>query len=373
MEKPIRILQVTGIMDLGGAENLIMNIYRHLDRSKIQFDFVENSESKGYFDDEITSLGGKIYHCPHYNGKNHFTYKKWWKDFFSKHSKEYRIVHGHIGSTAAIYLSIAKKYGLYTIAHSHNTHGKDFRSFLYRVYSYPTRYIADYFFACSYEAGKDRFGERIVNDPTKFSLLKNAIDTDRFKYDLLVREEYRDKLEVQDKKVVGHIGRFVGQKNQAFLIDIFKEIYDSDSSYVLLMIGEGPDKEEIKNRVKFLGVDKNVIIMNPVSDVEKYYQAMDVFVLPSLFEGLALVTVEAQCSGLKLFLSDTISKECIVTSNQVRMISLSKSPKQWAKEIMESVPYVRKDGSYEVVKNGFDAHNTTKSLQNFYLKIHNRG
>lgn len=121
MDKPIRVLHVIGIMNRGGAETMIMNLYRHIDRSKVQFDFVENSSEPAIFDEEIISLGGRIYRCPHYNGKNHFTYVKWWNEFFQAHSKEYPIVHGHLGSTAAIYLAIAKKYGVYTIAHSHNT------------------------------------------------------------------------------------------------------------------------------------------------------------------------------------------------------------------------------------------------------------
>lgn len=147
--KPIRILHVIGVLNRGGAETMIMNLYRSMDRTKVQFDFVENEGDEAAFDAEIRQLGGRIYHCPRYKGLNHFAYERWWNDFFKSHQGEYPIVHGHIGSTAAIYLSIAKKYGAYTIAHSHNTNAKkSARNCAYSALSYPTRYIADHFFTC---------------------------------------------------------------------------------------------------------------------------------------------------------------------------------------------------------------------------------
>ena len=143
----IRVLHVIGIMNRGGAEAMIMNLYREIDKTKIQFDFVENSDQQAAYDEEIRKLGGKIYRCPHFTGKNFLAYKRWWKRFFEDHGAEYDIVHGHIGSTAAIYLHEAKKVGCFTIAHSHNS-GTDhsLRSALYHMISYPTRWIADFFF-----------------------------------------------------------------------------------------------------------------------------------------------------------------------------------------------------------------------------------
>ena len=158
MAEPIRILHVIGIMNRGGAETMIMNLYRNIDRSKVQFDFVENEGDTADFDEEILSLGGNIFHCPRYVGKNHLTYCRWWRDFFASHKGVYAVVHGHIGSTAAIYLSIAKRHGAYTIAHSHSA---GFGSAMYRVFSYPTRYVADHFFACSRDAGISRYGKKV--------------------------------------------------------------------------------------------------------------------------------------------------------------------------------------------------------------------
>lgn len=161
MSDPIRVLHVIGIMNRGGAETMIMNLYRHVDRNKVQFDFVENEGETAAYDGEILALGGKIYRCPRYRGKNHLAYKRWWHDFFRSHPGEYPIVHGHIGSTAAIYLSIAKKYGAYTIAHSHSAGAG---TAAYQIFSYPTRFIADHFFACSDDAAVSRYGRKVGTD-----------------------------------------------------------------------------------------------------------------------------------------------------------------------------------------------------------------
>lgn len=372
MSEPIRILQVIGIMNLGGAENLIMNIYRNIDRSLVQFDFVENSEEEGYFEKEIISLGGKIYHCPHYTGKNHFVYRKWWNDFFVKHAKEYKAVHGHIGSTAAIYLSIAKKHYLYTIAHSHNTHHNSLKGVIYRIISYPTRWIADYFFACSIEAGIDRFGLRVVRNKKKYSILRNAIDTERFMFDPIIREQMRKQLNISNKKVLGHIGRFVKQKNQTLIVDIFKALKDKDSSYMLLMIGTGYLRNGIIEKIHTLGLEKDAIIMEPTEEIEKYYQAMDFFVFPSLYEGLGMVMLEAQCSGLRCVASDMVSHECVVTKNQVEFLPLSTSSEQWADHIVKRINYMRHDSHLEVSQNGYDIKNNAKIMQEFYLGIKDR-
>ena len=163
MNDPIRVLQVIGIMNRGGAETMIMNLYRNIDRQIVQFDFVENENDGAFFDEEIRNLGGQIYHCPRFTGKNYFTYRKWWKEFFDNHH-EYKIVHGHIGSTAAIYLKEAKNHGIVTIAHSHNIDGKNRKQFFYNILSYPTRNIADYLFMCSKQAGIDRYGKENALD-----------------------------------------------------------------------------------------------------------------------------------------------------------------------------------------------------------------
>ena len=371
MSEPIRVLHVIGIMNRGGAETMIMNLYRHIDRSKVQFDFVENSSEPAVFDKEILSLGGRIYRCPHYNGKNHFAYVKWWNDFFKAHPKEYSIVHGHLGSTAAIYLSITKKYGAYAIAHSHSS-GTDhsLHSYLYRMISYNTRNVADYFFACSEAAGKDRFGRKVVFGD-HYAVLNNAIDVNCFSYDPSIREAVRDELNiVQNAFVVGHIGRYTKEKNHEFILKIFSELKKMDSSVRLLMIGDGPLHTQIMQTAEQLGLSSDVIFTGVRSDVERLVQAMDVFVLPSLYEGLPVTMVEAQAAGLPCLISDKVPSECILTNDLVDILPLSADPETWAEKILEKRNLPRTDRRSEIAAHGFDITTEAVKLQEFYINAY---
>lgn len=369
MSEPIRVLHVIGIMNRGGAETMIMNLYRHIDRSKVQFDFVENSREPAAFDEEILSLGGRIYRCPHYNGKNHFAYVKWWNDFFTAHPKEYPIVHGHLGSTAAIYLSIAKKYGAYAIAHSHSS-GTDhsLHSHLYRTMSYNTRNVADYFFACSEAAGKERFGSKVVSGD-HYAVLNNAIDVNRFSYNPSVRNAVRDELGIgQSQLVVGHIGRYTKEKNHEFILKIFSELKKMDSNARLLMIGDGPLHTQIRQTAEQLGLSSDVIFTGVRSDVERLVQAMDMFVLPSLYEGLPVTMVEAQAAGLPCIISDKVPPECILTEGLVDVMPLSASPGAWAENILAKRAIPRTDRRAEIAAHGFDITTEAVKLQEFYLR-----
>ena len=371
MSEPIRVLHVIGIMNRGGAETMIMNLYRNIDRSKVQFDFVENSSEPAVFDEEILSLGGRIYRCPHYNGKNHFTYVKWWNDFFKAHPGEYSIVHGHLGSTAAIYLSIAKKYGAYAIAHSHSS-GTDhsLHSYLYRMMSYNTRNVADYFFACSEAAGKDRFGRKVISGD-HYAVLNNAIDVNRFSYDPTVREAVRDELGIeQNQLVVGHIGRYTKEKNHEFILKIFSELKKLDSSVRLLMIGDGPLHTQIMQTAEQLNLSSAVIFTGVRSDVERLVQAMDVFAFPSLYEGLPVTMVEAQAAGLPCIISDKVPPECILTDGLVDIMPLSAAPDAWAWKILEKRDTTRADRRAEIAAHGFDIITEAVKLQEFYLNAY---
>lgn len=366
MDKPIRVLHVIGIMNRGGAETMIMNLYRHIDRSKVQFDFVENSSEPAIFDEEIISLGGRIYRCPHYNGKNHFTYVKWWNEFFQAHSKEYPIVHGHLGSTAAIYLAIAKKYGVYTIAHSHSA-GTDhsMKSYLYRIMSHNTRNVADYFFACSEAAGLDRFGRKVTSG-THYAVLNNAIEVDKFSYNPDVRQSVRRELGYEPNQiVVGHIGRYTKEKNHAFVLEIFSELKKLNADAKLLMIGDGPlhaqimkiaDQSQNATDIRFMGVR---------SDIGRLLQAIDIFVLPSLYEGLGIVAIEAQTAGVPCCVSDSVPKEAGVTSLLQRR-PLRDGALAWAKWILSRKDEPRHDTTAEIRQAGYDIRTTTLWLQHFY-------
>ena len=366
-----RVLHVIGQMNYGGAETLIMSLYRNIDRSRVQFDFVENTSKEAVFDSEILALGGRIYHCPHYNGKNHFSYVRWWKDFFRAHADEYAAVHGHIGSTAAIYLREAKKHGIFTIAHSHNTNGVGLNSLVYRAFAFPTRFIADQFFACSRLAGMDRYGKKIGNDPERCILLRNAIETNRFSYNPQLRKAARADWGISDDEfVVGHVGRFVQQKNHMFLLDIFSELIKRKPKARLLLVGQEDEGRKIRQKAETLDLTEHVIFAGTHRDTAPFYQMMDVFVLPSLFEGLGIVNIEAQTSGLLSFTSDkVVAPECKVTE-LMHFIPLSHSPEQWAEEILQaySDQLPRRDHSEEVRAAGYDIGETAEWLCNFYRK-----
>lgn len=361
----IRILHVIGVMNRGGAETMIMNLYRNIDRSKVQFDFVQNEGEEAAFDQEICGLGGKIYHCPRYRGKNHFAYTKWWNAFFKNHKDEYPVVHGHIGSTAAIYLSIAKRYGAFTIAHSHGAGGS---SILYRLYAYPTRFIADQFFACSEKACISRYGKRVFLSDNSH-ILNNSIEVSRFIYNEKIRNELRESLHISEQtKVIGHVGRFVKIKNHIFLLDVFENIHKQDSNTKLLLVGDGEMRNEIESVIKDKNLENAVIITGVQSDVWKYYQIMDAFVFPSFHEGLGIVVIEAQTAGLPCFVTDSIPQEVAVT-DLVEFCSLSKGAGYWTDRILSSKEQERKNESLAIIKAGYDIAETSKWLQNFYLKV----
>ena len=366
MGKTIRILQVIGIMNRGGAETMIMNLYRNIDRTKIQFDFVENEGDEAVFDEEIQQLGGKIFRCPRYKGRNHFAYIKWWNSFFMSHAGEYPIVHGHIGSTAAIYLSIAKKYGAYTIAHSHSA---DVGSVMYRVFAYPTRYIADHFFTCSKAAGIARYGRKVGNDSERCQVLNNAVDTVKFVFSPQMRQQMRSALHIKENAVViGHVGRFVEAKNHLFLIDVFSKIFKRNSNAVLLLIGDGELRPEIERAIVEKQLDNAVILTGVRPNVWDYYQAMDVFLFPSVYEGLPVSMVEAQAAGLPCCVSANVPRDAAIT-DLVDYLPLENGAEKWAEIVLEKAGKPRVDMRNEIQAAGFDVASTANWLEKYYLNV----
>lgn len=368
MGEPIRVLQVFGKLNRGGAETMIMNLYRNIDRSKVQFDFIVHTEENCDYDEEIKALGGRIYRIPRYIGKNHFEYKKAWHYFFKNHN-EYEIVHGHMRSTASIYLRIAKKYRLITIAHSHNTSsGIGVSAIAKNILQYFLRYIADYMFACSSSAGKWLFG-CTAHKRDNFFVLKNAIDTNKFIFDSSVRYSKRKELKIEDKFVIGHIGRFHPQKNHEFLIDIFKFVHDNNKSAVLLLVGEGNRKKSIEKKVNELGLNNSVVFTGVRSDIPEIMQAMDVFALPSLYEGLGIVAIEAQAAGVKCFASSKRIPEEAKISELLEYVPIAKGSQFWAEKILAyENGYDRRDMSKFVRDAGYDINQTANWLEKFYLQ-----
>ncbi len=368
MAEPIRILHVLGILNRGGAETMIMNLYRNIDRSKIQFDFILHSQEKGYYDEEIINLGGRIFYVPRYSTKTVFNYIKVWNDFFHKH-KEYRVIHGHVRSTASIYLNIAKKYKLTTIAHSHSTSsGFGLDAFVKDILQKPLKgNLADHLFSCSESAGKWLFGSKNMN---RVSVLKNSIEVNKFTYNELVRTRMRSELGIDQRFAIGHVGRFQTEKNHEFLINIFEEVHDKNDKTVLILIGDGELRQSIERKVVDLGLSDSVIFTGIRSDIPALLQAIDVFLFPSLYEGLPVTLIEAQTAGLRIISSDTITEEVILT-DLVEMVSLQQPDSYWADRVLQySEGYERRNTNSEILNAGYDVKENAKGLEEFYLNVY---
>lgn len=367
----LRILQVVGSMNRGGAETLIMNLYRKIDREKVQFDFVVHDRKKGDYDDEIKALGGKIYYVPRYNGINHLLYVKEWRQFFLAHP-EYPIIHGHMRSTASIYLKIAKKFNKIAIAHSHGTssRGNVIERSVKALMQYPIRYTADYFFACSKEAGIWLFGNKICQSHN-FIILNNAIDSSQFIFSEDSKVKKSEELGIEHQFVIGHIGNFDTVKNHAFLLDVFNCVCKKDPKCHLLLVGGGniPLQKAIKEKVEQKGLTDKVQFLGKRTDVHELLNVIDIFIFPSLHEGLPVVIVEAQANGLMCLLSDTISKEVAITEN-VEFISLKKPVEYWAERILFYKNNYRRKNMQEAIKNaGYDINRSVQWLTRYYLTI----
>lgn len=302
-EQPIIVAQIVGKWLGGGVEAMLMNYYRHIDRTKIQFDFICDADSTDIPYDEIKKLGGRVILCPPYQKLPQYL------KFLTKLFKEnkYKIVHSHINTLSVFPLYSAKKAGVRTrIAHSHSTSNKkEWKKTLFKnlLRPFSKRYATDYF-ACSEHAGRWLFGNKTF-DNKEVTIIPNAIDIEKFKFDKTVRTRLRKELNINKSTfVVSHIGRFVPQKNHTFLIDVFNEVHKQRPDSVLLLIGQGPLEEKIKQKVKKLGLEKSVKFLGQRNDTNKLYSVMDVFVLPSLYEGLGMVAIEAQINGLRLICSN---------------------------------------------------------------------
>ena len=363
----IRILQVMGGLNRGGAETMIMNFYKTIDRNEVQFDFITHDKDKMEYKDEIENMGGKVYLFPKFKGYNIITYKNTWKNFLENHP-EYKILHSHLRSYASIYFPIAKKYGLKTIIHSHSTsNGKGFKSIVKHLLQKPLAKQADYLFACSKEAGEWLYGSEKIKDDNYF-ILKNSIDTNKYRYNENVRKKYRKDLNLEDKLVLGHVGRLSRPKNHIFLLKVFKKILEKNSNTVLVIVGDGDLKEEINKNIKDLNLEDKVYMLGSRDDIECILQAMDVFLFPSLWEGLPVAVVEAEASGLACILSDNITDEVKLLEN-LKYLPIDQGEDIWVDTVLNMDKTRIKDGPEIVSSKGFDIIETSKWLLKFYKNL----
>lgn len=368
MDKPIRVLQVLGRMNRGGAETMIMTLYRNIDRSKVQFDFLVHTNETCDYDAEIEALGGNIYRVPRYTVKNHLAYKQSFNQFFEKH-KEFKMVHCHINSTAAIVAKIAKKHDRTIIVHSHNTsYESGFSNRIKELLQLPLKNEknTDFRFACGKEAGEWLFGK------SEFKVINNAIDSEKFVFNGEIRNKIREQYGIQDKFVIGNVARFNEQKNHTFLVDIFYEVHKENQNAVLMLVGDGELREEIEDKVEKLGLKSSVIFAGVQANVNEILMGMDVFLFPSLFEGLPVTLIEAQATGLQLMISDTISKEVDLTG-LVNYISLENTASNWSEKCLNvNDNFKRMSVQDTIIKAGYDISTNAIAFKEFYLMEWNK-
>ena len=356
----IRVLQVVTHMNRGGLETMLMNYYRHIDRTQVQFDFLTHREYDGDYGEEIKTLGGIIYHLPVLNPFSN-SYKAALRSFFKEHP-EYQIVHVHQDCLSSVILKEAKKCKVpVRIAHSHNS-SQD-KNIKYPIKMFWRLFIPKYatdLLACSNDAGKWMFrGE-------DFSVLNNAIDAELYKYSPQRKSEQRTKLGIlENELVVGHVGRFSPAKNHAFLLDIFYEIRKQIPSKFLL-VGDGELRSDIEKKIADLKLQDRVILTGVRDDVADLLQAMDVFVFPSHYEGLPVTMIEAQAAGLPCLISDKVPIECKKT-DLVRQLPLSAGAKVWATAVIDAAKTDRLDTYSEIKNAGFDIAENARKLQKYYL------
>lgn len=372
MEEPIRVLQIVGRMDRGGIENFVMNIYRNIDREKVQFDFLCHYGREAAFNDEIRAMGGRIYEMPAIRDETHVYY---WKLFeyiralnkFFKEHKEYKIIHGQMTNTASIYMPIAKRHGVTTrIAHSHNSHGKvGMLGVVTDILKKPVFKYATDLFACSEAAAKYFYPESYIK-AGKVKIVPNAVDAGRFQYNPEKRKQMRTEFGIVDKLVIGCVGRFRTEKNQAFLLGVLQEALKTEPNAVLLFAGDGPLEDDCKQKAAEMGIADKCVFLGMRSDIPDVMQAMDVLAMPSLFEGLPVTGIEAQAGGLNVIASTGIPDE-MNAIGMVEFLSLDAGESVWAEKLIEKAKLPKVDTINQIKEARYDIHTLAPWLQEFYL------
>lgn len=368
----VRVLQIFTILNRGGAETNIMNYYRNIDRSKIQFDFLVHRAEPGAYEAEIESLGGKIYRLPAVHPLNLKKYRAEVSKFFEMHPG-YDIIHGQNSELGVFIYEEAKRRGVpVIIAHAHNApHFRDYdlKFFFREIWKRRMRQSITSQFTCGNEAANWLFGKKRAADSF---LMNNAVDTEKFRFNAEICEDLRKKLnQVQTTNII-HVGRFNKQKNHLFLLQIFAELLRKDPLHHLFLVGEGELLPQIQQAVNKRSLQENVTLLGNRNDVRQLLHAMDVFLFPSLFEGLPVSLVEAQASGIQCVISDGIPQEAILVPESVTVVSLKQNARYWAEEITKLKFNLRKDVSGIILQKGYDIKENARKLEEKYFQLYSK-
>jgi glycosyltransferase involved in cell wall biosynthesis len=360
----IKILHVLYALGRGGVESRTMDILRNIDRSKFKFDFMLHTAEESAYQPEAVSLGSDIFTVPRFRGYNYLTYKAAWKDFFRKHS-DYNVVHGHMVSTASIYLHEAEKAGVpMRIAHARDSTN---HNILHGAMKARSSKYATHLFAVSKIAGVNTFGAAYW-DKGLVRVIPNAICAPNFAFDVAKRKTARDEFGIEDRTLVGHVGRYDAGKNHKGLLDIFKAFLILVPDALLILVGYGPMRERIEDHAQRLGIYDRIIMTGERQDINALLSGMDLFLFPSFTEGLPGAVLEAQASGLQCVVSDMVTPEVNI-SPLVHSMSLKDKPEVWAQAIRDllSDPPNRSLGVGYFAGTGFDAADAAKMYEEIYI------
>lgn len=362
----IRILHMIGTLEMGGSQSFVMNLYKAIDRSKVQFDFIVDHPDRMDLEGEVRALGGKIYTMPMLKANNLHKVIRAWNDFFVKHP-EYKVLHSHVRSYASIYIPIAHKHGLTTIIHSHSTsNGSGPSSLIKAILQYPLRYQADFYMACSRQSGEWLFGKKVIHSKN-FFVVPNAIDIKRYAPDDTIRKDIRSSLGIGDEVVLGNVGRLHEAKNQNFLIDIFNEYHKKNLRSKLVIVGDGPLRANLERKIVELKLENSIILTGARNDVPNLMQAFDIFLFPSNWEGLPVTVVEAQAGGLPCLISNRVTKEVALTP-LVKYISIDNGVEPWIAEI-NTTKLKKEPFNQKIIEAGFDIEKSVETMTSFYTQF----
>lgn len=368
-----KVLHYVGRMNRGGMEMFIMNLFYHIDRNEIMFDFAIHGSNVGDFQEEIHNLGGSWYFFPQMR-KNPIQYRKAWRTFWNTHAGEYCAFHFHTNSLANIIaLEEAARAGIpIRIIHSHSSMANKGRlqwlnDILHNLHQKKIPKLATHLFACSDKAAAWLFGGMKIGSLPVIQI-NNGIDIERFQYNEMNRNNIRKTLEFDGLKIVGHVGAFLPVKNHKFIVDVIEKAYEMDSSIRCVFIGQGCLFEEIKNLVASKKLNNVILFLGTQNNVHEWLSAMDIFIMPSLYEGLPVSLIEVQANGLPAIVSDTIT-DYVKLQKNIYYKSLSDGPTEWAKEIIKVINFRNRECNSNCVSDGgFDIKDTAKIYENIVLR-----
>lgn len=365
MNAPIRVLHVLTKLSFGGVQTIVMNYYKNIDRRKVQFDFVVQNEGEEFYEYEVKSLGGQIYRV----APLHLDRKKFEKDLMNilKSNAGYRIIHVHQNFLNIVPLRVAKKAGVQVrISHSHNNYKaislyKRLQRFVFKaiIPLYATDYLS-----CSNASAEWLYGKKAARS-SKCRVVHNAINTRKFLLDYEIRRRVREKLIINDRIVLIHVGMFTSAKNHEYLFEIVKQLVKLNKQIVLLLVGDGERKELLLEMVELKGIQEQVLFLGMQDNVQDLLMAADFFIFPSRYEGLPLTVIEAQVSGLKCIVSNVITPE-VDLFNDILFLSIKNSPEVWAKNIIDNLGNRRARTFNDLAKTGYEISNEAKELQKLY-------